>query len=287
MKKVLVFLYLLLLFSTVRAQYPAALPSSGAISVKAISDWMLTAGEITTGTYSISSLNSLSHLTDKTAPYSLSDWYGYGAKAFTSCGNSFSVAHNAGSISPVSKLITYTTVSTSATGTTKCWITQNLGAEHSATSANDATAASGGWYWQFNRAQGTYVADDGTVTSTNWYTSINESSDWTAANDPCTLLLGTGWRIPTYSEWVAVSNNSAFLTPALRYASVLILHNSGFSSGVTSMTLTARGANFSYWSATQDAATLGWVPSDASGGGKLSPYNVAKTCALSLRCLKD
>jgi len=77
MKKLLVFIYLLLLYTMAKAQYPAALPSSGAISVKAISDWMLAAGEITTGTYSISTLNSLSHLTDKTAPYSLSDWYGY------------------------------------------------------------------------------------------------------------------------------------------------------------------------------------------------------------------
>ena len=283
MKKAPVFLYLLLMFSTVRAQYPAALPSSGAISIKTISDWMLAAGEITTGTYSISSLNSKSHLTDKTAPFSLSDWYGYQWV----CGSTLNINHTAGSVAPVTKTVNYKTVLTNLSGASKCWITQNLGAEHSATSANDATAASGGWYWQFNRAQGTNVADDGTVTSTNWYTSINESSDWTAANDPCTLLLGTGWRIPTYSEWVTVSNNSAFFTSDLRYASVLILHNSGFSSEVTSMTLTARGANFSYWSATQDAATLGWEPSDASAHGKLSPYNVAKTCALSLRFLKD
>ncbi|ADQ79235.1 hypothetical protein Palpr_1087 [Paludibacter propionicigenes WB4] len=285
MKKKLVFLYLSLMFSTVRGQYPAALPSSGAISVKAISDWMLTAGEITAGTYSISDLNNKSHLTDKTAPYSLSDWYGYGAIPFTSCGNSFSVAHYAGSVSPVSKLITYTTVSTNVSGTTKCWITQNLGAEHSATSVNDATAASGGWYWQFNRAQGIKVGDDGIITPTSWYTSITENSDWTAANDPCTLLLGSGWRMPTYSEWVTVGNNAAFGSTALSYTSVLKLHGAGFSYSGSTFVLTNRGYNLSTWSSTQADATTGWEASD-QGSHQPLLYNVPKGCAMPLRCLK-
>jgi len=268
-----------------KAQYPAALPSSGAISVKAISDWMLTAGEITTGTYSISNLNSLSHLTDKTAPYSLSDWYGYGATPFTACGSSFSVAHIAGSVSPVSKLITYTTVSTSVTGTAKCWITQNLGAEHSATSVNDATAASSGWYWQFNRAQGINVADNGTITPTSWYTSINESSDWIAANDPCTQLLGAGWRMPTYSEWVTVGSNAAFGSTALSYTSVLKLHGAGFSFSGSTFVLSSRGYNLSTWSSTQTDATTGWEASD-QGSHQPSLFSVAKGCAMPLRCLR-
>jgi len=285
MKKLLVFIYLLLLYTMAKAQYPAALPSSGAISVKAISDWMLTAGEITTATYSISSLNSLSHLTNKTAPYSLSDWYGYGAIPFTSCGSSFSVAHIAGSISPATKLITYTTVSTSVTGTAKCWITQNLGAEHSATFTNDATAASSGWYWQFNRAQGIKVADDGTITPTSWYASITENSDWIAANDPCTQLLGAGWRMPTYSEWVTVGSNAAFGSTALSYTSVLKLHGAGFSFSGSTFVLSSRGYNLSTWSSTQADASTAWEASD-QGGHQPILYNVTKSCAMTLRCLR-
>ncbi len=30
---------------------------------------------------------------------------------------------------------------------------------------------------------------------------IDENLDWQAANDPCTLELGNGWRLPTYTEW--------------------------------------------------------------------------------------
>ena len=65
------------------AQYPTALPSSGSISIQQISNWMLAANEISANNYSISYLNSKSHLADKTAPYSLSDWYGYTPACFT------------------------------------------------------------------------------------------------------------------------------------------------------------------------------------------------------------
>ena len=280
MKKVLVFLYLLLIFSTVRAQYPAALPSSGAISVKAISDWMLVAGEITTGTYSISSLNSKSHLTDKTAPYSLSDWYGY----MGGCGTNLVITHTAGAIAPVSKTVTYGIAKTTLSGATKCWITQNLGADHQATSYTDNTEASGGWFWQFNNPQG-FNHDEGTTRtpSTIWNSSISESSDWIADKDPCALLLGTGWRIPTGTEWNTANaawsgnyNNS--------YNSVLRLHTSGYIDNAG--TFANRGYIGTFWSSTQaDASNAAYLDIRVASDVFVPQYS--KAFGFAVRCLKD
>ena len=109
-----------------------------------------------------------------------------------------------GGVAPVDKTVTYGTVTNIPGETSKCWITSNLGADHQATAVNDATEASAGWYWQFNRMQG-YKHDGTTRTpNTTWITSINENLDWQAANDPCALELGNGWRIPTYTEWTNV-----------------------------------------------------------------------------------
>lgn len=61
---------------------PAPLQSSGPLSVLQIANYMVLVGEITQaerdGTMSIAFLNSRSHLVDKTVPYAVSDWYGYG-----------------------------------------------------------------------------------------------------------------------------------------------------------------------------------------------------------------
>jgi len=118
-----------------------------------------------------------------------------------SCSSSFTVMHSAGNVAPVSKLITYGTVTNIPGETSKCWITQNLGAAHQATAVNDNTEESAGWYWQFNQMQG-YKHDGTTRTpNTTWINSIDENSHWLTANDPCALLLGSGWRLPTYTEW--------------------------------------------------------------------------------------
>ena len=60
----------------------------------------------------------------------------------------------AGTVAPVDKTVTYGTVTNIPGETSKCWITSNLGADHQATAVNDATEASAGWYWQFNRHTG-------------------------------------------------------------------------------------------------------------------------------------
>lgn len=166
------------------------------------------------------------------------------------CGDNLIVTHTAGGVAPVDKTVTYGTVSTNLSGATKCWITQNLGATDQASSATDATEASAGWYWQFNRKQGYKVGP-----SPSWtITSISESSDWTSANDPCTIELGTGWRIPTKTEWTNADAGWSSYTDT--YNSVLKLHAAGYLSD-SDGSLGSRGSYGSYWSSTQYSSTTG------------------------------
>ena len=59
----------------------AQLANSGAMSMSTIANYMVTLGEMTPAQrslpFSIKFLNSLSHLSKKTSPYNISDWYGY------------------------------------------------------------------------------------------------------------------------------------------------------------------------------------------------------------------
>ncbi len=128
------------------------------------------------------------------------------ASSVFTCGSSVTVNHIAGEIAPVDKTVTYGTVTNIPGEPTKCWITSNLGSDHQATAKNDATEASAGWYWQFNRKQG-YKHDGTSVTPAWTTTNINENSDWIAENDPCAIELGNDWRIPTSSEWQNVDAN--------------------------------------------------------------------------------
>jgi hypothetical protein len=106
-----------------------------------------------------------------------------------------------GGVAPVDKTVTYGTVTNIPGETTKCWITKNLGASQQATIVSDASEASAGWYWQFNRKQG-YQYTTSRTPGIAWdLTNDNLSATWEAAKDPCTLELGTGWRIPTKTEW--------------------------------------------------------------------------------------
>ena len=73
------------------------------------------------------------------------------------------INHVEGVVAPVTKTTTYGTVTNIPGELTKCWITSNLGSDQQATAVNDATEASAGWYWQFNRKQG-YKHDGSTRT---------------------------------------------------------------------------------------------------------------------------
>ncbi len=201
-----------------------------------------------------------------------------------SCGSTFTKNHTASDVAPVTKTVSYGTVSTSLFEGTKCAITQNLGADHQATAVNDATEASAGWYWQFNRKQG--YKHTGTTTTTvltpAWtVNNISETSDWVAAKDPCALELGSGWRIPTNTEWT--SADGTWTTWSDPWNSALKLHASGFLNNDGS--LNSRGSYGEYWSSMQRVASTGYNLYFNSGNSN-NGFS-SKVYAYTIRCLKD
>jgi hypothetical protein len=104
------------------------------------------------------------------------------------------------------------------------------------------------------------------------------------ANDPCNILLGLGWRIPTYSEWTNADATAGWNNYNDTYASVLKLHAAGrlYGSGGSLYDLGSLG---SYWSSTQNSNILGWdLFIDLSYS---TMFNNGKAYGLSVRCLKD
>jgi len=200
------------------------------------------------------------------------------------CGSTVTINHTAGEVAPVTKTVNYGTVTNIPGETSKCWITSNLGADHQATAVNDATEASAGWYWQFNRKQG--FKHDGTMRtpSTEWISNIDENSDWTTANDPCTLELGSGWRIPTSTEWTNVDATGSWTNWNGPWNSGLKMHAAGLLNS-SDGSLYVRGSDGYYWSSSQDNAVSGWLLYFGSAGSFMDINN--KACGFSLRCLRD
>jgi hypothetical protein len=201
------------------------------------------------------------------------------------CGDPLVISHVAGLVAPVNKTTTYNTVTNVPGLTTKCWITSNLGASNQATSASDNTEAAAGWYWQFNKKQG--FKHDGTTRTPNtaWITFIPESLDWEASKDPCLIELGTGWRIPTKTEWEAVDAAGGWAGATGTYNSLLKLHMAGRIYPSTG-NLSNRGSEGHYWSGTQVGnPEQGWRLYISPGSATVN--NVDKTAGNALRCLKD
>jgi len=198
-----------------------------------------------------------------------------------SCGSTLTINHTNGTVAPETKTVNYGTVTTSLSGASKCWITQNLGADNQAGGAGDNTNAAAGWYWKFNRMQGYKVGP-----TPAWvFAGINENSNWLAANDPCTTELGTGWRIPTYTELFNADANGPWANYTDAYNSVLKFHAAGFLNN-TNGVLTSRGTNGYYWSSTQFNNGNGWCLAFFSTGSDMSSAN-GKNYGFSLRCIKD
>jgi len=196
------------------------------------------------------------------------------------CVGTLAITHTIGTVAPESKSVNYGMVTTSLSGASKCWITQNLGSTNQASSATDNTAAAAGWYWQFNRKQGYKVGPTPAWT----ITSISESSDWLAAKDPCTIELGTGWRIPTKTEWTNADANGPWANYTDTYNSVLKLHAAGFLN-ITDGLLNLRGDVGCYWSSSQDGSTHGSDLIFSSGNSNMN--GIDKASGLSVRCLRD
>ncbi|MFH1189713.1 MAG: hypothetical protein V1682_03400 [Candidatus Omnitrophota bacterium] len=198
------------------------------------------------------------------------------------CGAPFTVDHtDEGGVAPVDKTVTYGTIQSSLTGSSKCWITQNLGADHQASSVSDVTEASAGWYWQFNHKQG-FKHDGATRTpSVTWLTGVPGYDHWLSENDPCSLLLGTGWRLPTGTEWNTADIDNAWSGQTDTFASELKIHRAGYLSE-TNGTLQVGGY---YWSSTHEDLNIAHMLFIGAGDS----YAVARTKAEgdSVRCLKD
>jgi hypothetical protein len=194
------------------------------------------------------------------------------------------VNHIAGDVAPVSKSVTYSTVTNIPGEPDKCWITSNLGADHQAVSVDDSTEASAGWYWQFNRKQG--YKHDGLSLTPWWFIGgiFFEDSDWLSSNDPCNLELGALWRLPTNTEFYNVNNvggwtswNGPWNSGLKLHAAGMLLYDNGF--------LLDRGIYGVYWSSTQNSSLYGcnllfYSTSSATN------FNV-KASGFSVRCLKD
>lgn len=197
---------------------------------------------------------------------------------------SFTITHSAGSVAPITKSVTYAVVETDLSGSKKCWITQNLGADRQATSATDATEASAGWYWQFNRKQGYKYEGTSRTPKTQWNSSISENSDWSGSNDPCALLLNGGWRLPSKTEWENADATAGWDNYNETYASILNLHAAGnleYKIGV----LLNRGSIGYYWSSSQHAAYNAWNIFLNSGNNHMNDYG--KAYGFTVRCLRD
>jgi hypothetical protein len=202
-----------------------------------------------------------------------------------SCGIPLTINHMAGVVAPVIKTVTYGTVTNIPGEPSKCWITSNLGADHQATAVNDATEASAGWYWQFNRKQG--YKHDGTTRTPNsaWITYITENLDWEAVNDPCTIELGNGWRIPTYTEWFNVDDVGNWTGWNGPWNSGLKMHVAG-SLSFNDGSLSSRGSYGLYWSSSQYDASSGWFLIFYNGNSFMGYYDF-KADGFSLRCVRD
>jgi len=202
------------------------------------------------------------------------------------CGTCGVVAinHVAGPVAPVSKTVTYGTITNIPGENSKCWITSNLGSDHQATAVDDATEASAGWYWQFNRKQG--FKHDGTTRTPAiaWISSISENFDWIPASDPCALELGNGWRLPTYAEWYNIINVGNWTNWNGPWNSGLKIHVAGYLHG-SGGSLGVRGSSGYYWSSSQGSTTDGWSLGIDSGGSDMTSYGRAD--GFTLRCVRE
>jgi len=200
------------------------------------------------------------------------------------CGTTLTINHVAGAVAPVTKTVTYGTYAGTPGVQGVCWITKNLGATQQATAISDATEASAGWYWQFNRKQG-YKHDGSTRTpNTTWITMIFENYNWSADNDPCALELGAGWRIPSSAEWTNLDAAQGWTTSAGPWSSAIKLHPAGclyYDTG----NLTARGSEGYYWSSTDYAGGWGYRLYFDTQRSYVS--DEIKSTAASVRCVRE
>ena len=209
--------------------------------------------------------------------------------SFWGCGDTLIIHHVAGNVAPVTETVTYGTATITKGGSTKCWITQNLGAIHQALSISDTSLAAAGWYWQFDYTQGYTGENYNIIPHSTFACSDTSTTNWKPGNDPCTLLLGSGWRIPDSTEWANEIQGWSNKNDTSGWNSVLKLHPAGgiACEGPDSGLISGRGISGWYWSSTQ-------ITGGPTGGNILQfgstacyMYTSPKPLGNTLRCLKD
>jgi len=203
------------------------------------------------------------------------------------CPETITVHHAAGNISPETVTITYNVEESTyftADGSSKCWLTQNLGASTKPASPEDYSAATLGWYWQFMRKQG--FTNNAVLPSGRWVNSaVNTTGGWGASTDPCRLLLGGAWRLPTMNEVSTARTKSgsvyAFLANTNFQTKCGYLESSGQNTSIGSqawywysdgdISNSSRGRVFYYNTSSNNSVT--WQTSSGTGA--------------SVRCIMD
>lgn len=184
------------------------------------------------------------------------------------CPATLTVHHKAGDVAPVDLNTDYKVIKDTLQ-TNMCWLAQNLGAKNQASASNDASDDAAGWYWEFNNKRGfsftSTAAPDLTntyLTQGSWYpkgmwvtvTSGYTHVSWGSTNDPCVLLLGGGWRLPTYAE---LNKAETFTTPANAYASYFKFHLGGTLT-YEQTGMYKRALKGYFWTSTSVNATTAW-----------------------------
>jgi hypothetical protein len=242
--------------------------------------------------------NDIESTNDNLVDFNSNDHYSYRVYAFHDnyfstaiegsiekpCGINYSFNHISGDIAPVDETIIYGTIIENISGSPKCWITQNLGAVHQALSPMDDTEGSAGWYWQFNRKQGFMHDGIYRIPNTIWISSISEGSEWIDSEDPCFLLLGSGWRLPSYSEWNFAVENEGWKNLSDTYFNSLKIHGAGYLN-FNDGSLHFRGSYGYYWSNSSYDYSSGRYMYIATDYCFMGAFTKAYTC--SVRCLRD
>jgi len=200
------------------------------------------------------------------------------------CPETITKNHTDLSVAPLSKQITYYVVKSNLSGTDKCWLQQNLGATYRPYVATVSTEPYAGWYWQFNRKQGFKHDGSNRTPSGTWTTGINENSNWISTNDPCRILMGSGWRIPTYSEWNSADINGGWDNYTEAFASDLKVHAAGYL-GDNNGVLYNRGSYGLYWTNAQYDNTRGRFLIINNSNSDISQG--LKSAGGTIRCIKD
>jgi len=203
-------------------------------------------------------LRFVSGVTNQEDPVDPVDPSGSAPSTAWSCGASFTEGG-----------ITYNTVQTNLSGSSKCWITQNLGA---------SSSSYFGKAYQFGLRKG-YTSSSGLLTTLP--NSVAMDDDWASGEDPCSLELGNGWRLPTFGEWGSVVSHWGSANDAKQ--SDLKLYSLGFidPAGVS-------GSGMAwYWSTSSTMMDFDEAQAASFLPGSWGMRSSSKLIACPVRCIKD